>query len=444
MKTEAKVAESTDSGKELSTYFRTRLSQFIEPLLLTLDAILDKRLVETLHQTIACMIRHRNRSHGLLLTELGSFLAGPRHAPAGTKRISNLLRSKKWDHTEIQNFLFGKAMLLAQELRSKSRLLVIYDDSVVEKPESFQAEGLCAVPSSKSKRLTKIKPGYYLPPLKGVVHVPGFQWTSALLSTLHGPAQMFQMEWWTTRGDWASNGLKERLQLFSKIANHLSDAVHIFDRGYAGQPWLSVLFEHQVEFILRWNTSFLLADLAGDSKHAWQLVRGKKTMATKYVWDNKRKEKRLMGMLYLQIRHPKFPNQKLWLVVSKHGKGKAPWYIITNIPIRSNKDAWFVIHAYAKRWEIEQSFRICKSELALESPRLQFWHNRMKIMHIVSIVYAFLLALLHTSPHSIRQILLNTWCKRTGKRYSLAKVPLYRIRLALANLWNYQMSQNSG
>lgn len=444
MKTEAKVAESIDSGKELSEYFRTRLSQFLEPLLITLDALLDKRLVETLYQSVACMIRHRNRSHGLLLTELGSFLAGARHAPAGTKRLSNLLRSQKWDYTEIQNFIFGKAMLLAQELRQKSPLLVMYDESVVEKPESFHAEGLCAVPSSKSKRLTRIKPGYYLPPLKGVVHVPGFQWTCALLSTLGTAPQLLQMEWWTTRGDWASHGLQEKLGLFSKIAQHLPNAIHIFDRGYSGQPWLKVLFEHQAEFILRWNTTFLLADLKGNSQHAWRLVAGKKMMASKYLWDTQRKQRRNVGMLYVEIRHPKFPNKRLWLVISKHSKGHAPWYLITNKPILSNKDAWFIIHAYSKRWEIEQTFRTCKTELALESPRLKFWHNRMKIMHMVSLVYAFLLALIHITPDSMRNILLNVWCKRTGKRYSLSKVPLYRLRLALANLWNYRMSQNSG
>jgi hypothetical protein len=41
-------------------------------------------------------------------------------------------------------------------------------------------------------------------------------------------------------------------------------------------------------------------------------------------------------------------------------------------------------------------------------------------------------------------VLLNLWCKRKGKRYRLASVPLSCIRIALSHLWNLNVSQNSG
>jgi hypothetical protein len=158
-----------------------------------------------------------------------------------------------------------------------------------------------------------------------------------------------------------------------------------------------------------------------------------------------RKKRRQLKMLFIPVFHPRFPDQALTLVVSKGlQKGASPWYLLTNLDVQTNRDAWFVIHAYAKRWEIEGAFRFCKSELALESPRLWFWQNRLKFMQIVALVFAFLLAIFHFCPQSIRKILLNVWAKRTGERCKNAALPIYRTRLAIANLFNHLASLNSG
>ena len=45
--------------------------------------------------------------------------------------------------------------------RQGKQWLFVWDDSVVEKPESWYSQGLCPVGSSKSKRLQKVKPGKY-------------------------------------------------------------------------------------------------------------------------------------------------------------------------------------------------------------------------------------------------------------------------------------------
>lgn len=445
MKTDTNKNNSSRSGKELSGYFKKRLSQFIEPLFLSLDALIDIRLVRTLEATVVAIIRHRHRQNGLLLSELGEYLAGPDHAPAGTKRLSNLLRSPKWGSSEIMEFLLCKSVLLAQNWRHEGRRpVLLYDDGVVEKPESLRAEGLCAVRSSKSKRLTRIKPGYYTPPLHGTVHVPGIQWMCVLLATLGKPPQLARMLWWTNRGDHATDGRTEREGLFRQMCATFFDAVHVFDRGYAGAPWLGTLLGQNAHFVMRWHSSYFLQDEKGARKKAWQLTKGKKTMGGKLVWDAVRKKQRQLKMLYVRVFHPDFPGKALSLVVSRPGKAMAPWYLLTNLPIEKLRDAWFVVHAYAKRWDIEIAFRFCKSELGLESPRLWFWENRLKFMQIIALVFAFLLAICHSTPQALRIILLNVWAKRTGERCRNAALPLYRLRSALSHLFNRQVSQNSG
>src|SRR6266496_2066195 len=73
-----------------------QLVQFLAPLLQTLDQRLDVRLVRTFLATLVAIIEWRNRPHGLLLSDLGAYLLTPAQAPAGTKRLSNLLHSPKW------------------------------------------------------------------------------------------------------------------------------------------------------------------------------------------------------------------------------------------------------------------------------------------------------------------------------------------------------------
>lgn len=443
MNNHAKQQTFAGNGKKLSDYFSQRLSHFISPLLSSLDEIIDKRLIGTLEGLCYCLVRHRDKANALLLSELGGYLLGPLKSSAGTKRISNLLRSKKWDASEIDSFLQQNAQSFAQKLANKQqRLLLLYDESQLEKPESIKLEGLCAVRSGKSKRLTRKKTGYYNPP-KGEVFVPGIWWMAAVVTTLGTSFQLAAQTWWTTRGDWTSDLKSERKALFDKMQAVFQGAIHVFDRGFCGAPWLNELFESKADFVMRWNSTYYLSDLQGSRKKAWQIAHGKKPKGQKVVWDAVRKKHRSLKILYFSIRHPKYPKQKLYLVVSRPGKGRKPWYLITNIKVKSLRSAIFIIRTYAKRWEIETMFRYMKSEFGIQSIRLWFWENRLKLLGILSVVAAFMLERLQKSRELV-EILINTWCQRQVKRKRFPALPLYRFRIALAILWNHQVSLNSG
>lgn len=124
--------------KRISSVFHDRLSDFLSPLLGMLDARLDRRLVRTFSLLVASIIRFRHRQHGLLLSELGAYLLTPAKAPAGTKRISNLLRSDKWHYGLLSDWLRAQAKAAMQQW-SHQPVLLHWDESVVEKPESIGA-----------------------------------------------------------------------------------------------------------------------------------------------------------------------------------------------------------------------------------------------------------------------------------------------------------------
>jgi hypothetical protein len=122
-----------------------RLGVFLSPLLSRLDAVADTRLVRTFLATIRAILTFRHGRCGLLLSELGGYVLSPTQAAAGTKRLSNLLRSETWTSRLIVWFLWtlGEARVRALEANGET-VLVLWDESVLEKPESRVLPGLCA------------------------------------------------------------------------------------------------------------------------------------------------------------------------------------------------------------------------------------------------------------------------------------------------------------
>lgn len=121
--------------------------------------------------------------------------------------------------------------------------------------------------------------------------------------------------------------------------------------------------------------------------------------------------------------------------MARPGQGREPWYLLTNEYIWTAEDAWQIVFAYARRWQVEMSLRYDKCELAFESPRLQTWERQFKLLLIVALAHAFLLSLLKADPLEITEWLLKHYGHRTGKWRQEVLTPLYRLRAALSRLW---------
>lgn len=432
--------ENGQEGQALSQEIAQLLEDFLLPLVLVLDRLLDKRLVRTLVQCCVAILRFRNSMHGLLLSELGSYMDGYQglsvSAPAGTKRISNLLRSLKWSLVQIDQFLLREADKEVKRLKEQGkRILCIWDGSVIEKPESEKLEGLCAVVSSKAKRRHRSKKGlvFNFPPKKAVT-VAGMQWTSGLITGMEGLVKVAGMSWWTTKGDYATHLRTQEELLLRKCVRQWGNLLlHVFDRGYGTGPWLRVLQALRVKFVIRWKGGLNFLDATGAVKKLWQIGQGKKYFAHGVIRDTHTGVKMPSDVWWAPVRHVDYA-QQLYLV--KFRVKKQIWYLITNEPVKTAAQAWEIVFAYRRRWQIETSFRYGKSELAMESPRLWFVENRLKLLGIVTLVYAFLLHLLHATYKSLVDALLRRKCHRTGKWRQAVVAPLYRVRWAISRLWD--------
>jgi hypothetical protein len=423
-------SEKVQEGREMEN----RCWGYLKPLLEELHRKVDRRLVKTLLDLVLVILMHRNRNTGLLLSELGDHLLGGERGPAGVKRIANLIHSVNWKSTLIVNYLWKRADEKVKELReTQEGIYAIWDESVLEKSESLQAEGLCAVRSTKAARLKRIKPGYFNPPGGRPIFVPGFHWLQLLVTGLQGAPVLAHLCWWTTWGEKASQRRVEEGKILRKVARRWGrKVIHIWDRGFAGSPWTTLALDQRLRFIVRWNTRYHLVGPDGQKQEGWKISRGRRSWDYRMVWDARRRCQRKTGIIAFPVHLPE-DDRPLFLVVSRPGYGRKPWYLLTTEPVHTPEQAWQIVFAYARRWQIEMSLRFTKSEMAFESPRLFHWESRMKFLLIASLAYAFLLSLLPLTDSLFR--LVSTFCHRTGKWSQAISAPLYRLRLALSRLW---------
>lgn len=421
--------------EEQSRQVENQLVKRLWPVLVKLNEALDRRLVKTFLGLVIAIILHRHGNNGLLLSELGGYLLGAEHARAGTKRISNLVHSEMWEAEVIEDYFWDTGTQRVEELWAQGeRPLVIWDESVLEKPESLQAEGLCAVRSTKAVRLKRIKPGFFNPPGGRPMFVPGFHWLKILVIGRKGTPTLAHMRWWTTRGAQASQKRMQESLVLADIDQLWGKEVwHIWDRGFAGNPWLTQAFLHGARFVLRWPKNYHLLDEEKQLCKPGEISKGKRSWDHRLLWDARRRCYRQTGIIAFPVADPTH-RQPLWLVVARR-KGQSPWYLLTSEPAHSPELAWQIVLAYARRWQVEMAIRYNKSELAFESPRLFQWHSRHKLLLIAGLAYAFLLSLLAPTLVSLSAWLLHTFCHRTGKQSRETPTPLYRLRIALSFLW---------
>jgi hypothetical protein len=422
-------------AEEESQWWAEQLETYLAPYRERLDAYVDRRVVGNLTAAVAGIVQTRA---SLTTSELGSTICGPAHTEAGTQRLQRALHHQGWQAEVIEALLWEEAEQRRKELASQGETpLCIWDSSVLEKPESEKLEGLGAVRSSRVRRLARSRQGVFNRPSGMPVSVRGFEWESLVLVGKQGRPQVVAMSWWGREKGVEGQQRQQQERLLAKVARQWGRQVrHVFDRGYGTAPWLLRLSRFRVRFVVRWKKGNKLIDEAGCERKAWQIARGKRSWGkeAKLLWDTHFRVYRSTRVLASPVRHPEYEGP-LWLVVVRQGKGREPWYLLTNEPVETEEQAWEIAFSYVSRWKIEEQFRFQKTELLIESLRLRDWEPRRKLLLLVTLAYGFLLGVLAPGFSLARSRLLVHWEPRADWRQWNAKLPLYRLRWALSRLW---------
>lgn len=421
-------------AQEKSQQLADILEKYLEGLVGRMDAYLDKRLVETFLQGMRAIIEERDQAPGLTISELGSYVLSGSQATAGAKRLHRLLSSEKWSEELIKVFQWDEAQERYQELRTEGeQVLVVWDGSEIEKPESQKSEDLCAVKSSKAARRKKSRKGSYNQAGGKPIVVLGMEWTACIVLGKKGKPCLAMMEFWSRKGPEATKQKRVEEKMLQQCALRWGrNVLYVFDRGYAGGPWLRTLERYQVHFLIRWKKGHHFCEEEGEEKSLGQLGKTKRSWGYRMIWDEKKKESRKTGIVAVRVKHADYAGP-LWVVIVR--RGGEPWYLVTDRCIETEEQAWECYKAYCRRWQVETVFRYEKSELAIETIRIWKREKRKKLLHMVALVHSFLLHILGEEHKELVEWVLREYCHRTGKKQKEAKVPIYRLRWAMSRLW---------
>src|SRR5437773_1105577 len=285
-------AKGAQANPVLADSLRTQLVRFLRPVGERLAAQLDIRLVQTAIDLVQVILTHRHGRISLLLSELGGYLLGPNQAPAGTKRISNLIHAASWTAPDLKAVLWRQASARVETLHAEGQqVLAVWDGSEWEKPESQASGDFCPVRSAKGRRLRRVRKRFSLPPKGPPILVPGLHWHGISVLGMSGPPTLACLDWWTTRGPYASEqcALEQQLLLRCRLAWG-ERVIHIWDRGYAGSAWIVAALSERVRFVVRWKKGNKLLDNWGEERKAWQIARGKRSQSYRHLRDPRSKQ----------------------------------------------------------------------------------------------------------------------------------------------------------
>src|SRR5258708_19134629 len=194
------------------------------------------------------------------------------------------------------------------------------------------------------------------------------------------------MRWWSRKGAQATSAREQEGHLLRECARRWGRRVlHLFDRGYAGAPWLGDLARQGVRFVMRWPKRYQLLDSKGVERKAWQIALGKRAWgAPRWIWDGQLRKLRQTSVVALPVRHAGYGGP-LWLVVAR--RGGEPWYLLTNEPIESEEAALPGGVAYSRRGESENRFFLGEKEVRNEVPPGAQFGTPPQLLFLVDPVY---------------------------------------------------------
>ena len=139
-------------------------------------------------------------------------------------------------------------------------------------------------------------------------------------------------------------------------------------------------------------------------------------------------EKKRVRYGFCQIYWP--VTEKVYTLVVAVGLGKDPLLLWTNLKVRGDATAQFVVRAFLRRWAVEDCGRVIKQEFKLEKVRVEGWVSIRRSIILAGLAYDFL-----CSIGRLGKTILEFITSQVRAFRAVKKVIAYRVRQGLAKLW---------
>ena len=325
------------------------------------------------------------------------------------KRFFRLLHHPALKVAVIADWLLQRA---SQAWGNPADELVIVDGSALVKPYAKEMEHLTRV-----KNPLERQGGPKTVPVRPADSACGGYWMLlAVRTTLaKGMAHMLYWRVWSPEEpNFVSQNQIEEDFFASVTARVGQRAVFVLDRGLGRFALLGQLAAQGVRFVARLSIG---RDFAVDEEgmvHLRLLAYRLPLPYKRVVYDPYDNKEKLARYGYRKVKRPGIPGELTLVVQWLEGlpvrradsvRGE-PWLLLTNEPIRGEVEAWRIVAIYWRRMAVEETLRLLKSEVGLESFRVREFSAIQRVVALGMLVYGFLIELLEMGG-----ILVRTLCR---------------------------------
>jgi hypothetical protein len=349
----------------LATKLRYKITKF--------SGILSKELDKTARRFIQEAIYGIIASQSVMLTEIGRQLESRVSLKKIEERFSRqLIKPGIWSCLQ-------KSILSLASDRVKEKSLLILDLSDLKKPYA-----------EKMEYLAKVRDGS-----QGGEIVDGY-WTKQVIASEVGRDEitpLYYSLYSQKSPDFDSENV-EILKAFDQVGKAVQNrGIWVIDRGGDRDALYESLLRNKRNFIIR---QVGLRDLVYEGKASRSLWLA---YACRLPYENiivrmiEGKEIQFhIRYGFMPVHLPEFKNP-LTMVVIKGFSGQ-PMILLTSLQINSQKDLWFIISAYMKRWSIEETIRFIKQTYDLENIRVLKYVRLQNMMALLLAVFYFVAIIL--------------------------------------------------
>jgi hypothetical protein len=312
-----------------------------------------------------------------MLTEIGRQLESRVSLKKTEERFSRqLIKPDIWNCLQIS------ILSMASE-RVKERTLLVLDLSDLTKPYA-----------EKMEYLAKVRDGS-----DGGEIVDGY-WTNQVIATEVGCDEITPLYYslYSQRSPDLESENREIIKAFDQVGKAVHNrGIWVIDRGADRDDLYEALLKNKRDFIIRLvgSRNLLYEDKA--SRSLWLAYTCRLPYENRVIRIIEGKEHILSiryGFMPVYIPELRYP---LALVVVK-GFGDKPIMLLTSLKITSKeKDIWFIISAYLKRWTIEETIRFVKQTYDLENIRVLIYVRLKNMMALLLAVFYFVAIILNQS-----------------------------------------------
>ncbi len=210
--------------------------------------------------------------------------------------------------------------------------------------------------------------------------------------------------------------------------------IWVIDRGGDRDALYAPLFENRRDFIIRMVGTRNMIHQGETAKSLWLAFACRLPYGKSIVKIIKGKEVQFnLRFGFVPVQLPDMDAQLNMVVVK--GFGGKPMMLLTTLQIGSKeKDIWFIIKAYLKRWSVEETIRFIKQTYDLENIRVLKYARLQNMMALLLAVFYFVAVILDQSQKLT--VMAGHILKSAKRVFGIPDFKYYALGDGLSNIFS--------